>query len=77
MNKETLKELAKEHGTVLGSQILTLIGQALINFANQVANPKKTFKTDEAFLDDLLTRRDKPLSVISANFDTKSTDIQK
>lgn len=46
MNKEALKQLAKEHAVTLGSQILGLVGEALINFANQVANPKKTMKTE-------------------------------
>lgn len=53
MNKEAIKELAKEQATILGSQILSLIGKALINFANQVANPKKTYETEsiESFND--------------------------
>lgn len=67
MNKDLIKGLAKEHGTALGAQVLVLIGQALINFANHVANPKKAMDSTG-------------LSVVNSdqfarpNFDLKKSD---
>jgi hypothetical protein len=66
MNKEIVKQMAKKHGAVLGSQILGLIGQALINFAKEFSQPKATLNvaTPEQFV------KEKP----SAGFTSEDLD---